>query len=285
MERPHTMAVAGDGLLTAADRAEALALEMPQEDCPVQHLFGPGIYMRVVTIKAGTFSIGHRQTTVHQNIMLKGVVQMFNEDGTRGELLRAPVQFVGQPGRKVGLILEDMAWMNVYATDETDIEKLEATYLDKSEAWKRADSARHLRLTARREADRLDYFLMLDEAGISHSTALAQSRNEADQTPMPPGYAVRVMASPIEGLGLFATSGFRPGDIIAPARVAGYRTPAGRYTNHSAEPNAYMRRHGADIDLVALRPIAGCKGGEPGDEITIDYRQALALSVPELEAA
>jgi hypothetical protein len=33
-----------------------------------------------------------------------------------------------------------------------------------------------------------------------------------------------------------------------------------------------------DIDLVALRDIAGCKGGELGAEITIDYRKALALS-------
>jgi hypothetical protein len=33
-----------------------------------------------------------------------------------------------------------------------------------------------------------------------------------------------------------------------------------------------------DIDLVALTDIEGCKGGDMGTEITIDYRQALALS-------
>jgi len=33
-----------------------------------------------------------------------------------------------------------------------------------------------------------------------------------------------------------------------------------------------------DIDLVAIRDIDGCKGGSLGEEITIDYRQALSLS-------
>jgi hypothetical protein len=33
-----------------------------------------------------------------------------------------------------------------------------------------------------------------------------------------------------------------------------------------------------DINLVALRDIAGCMGGNMGEEITIDYRAALRLS-------
>ena len=30
-------------------------LEMPQADCPVAHHFGPGIYIREVTLPAGIF--------------------------------------------------------------------------------------------------------------------------------------------------------------------------------------------------------------------------------------
>jgi hypothetical protein len=39
-----------------------------------------------------------------------------------------------------------------------------------------------------------------------------------------------------------------------------------------------VKRPNGDIDLVATRQIAGCTGGQPGEEITIDYRQALRLS-------
>jgi hypothetical protein len=40
-----------------------------------------------------------------------------------------------------------------------------------------------------------------------------------------------------------------------------------------------------DIDLVALVDIEGCKGGSMGTEVTIDYRQALALSGVEFKEA
>jgi hypothetical protein len=38
-----------------------------------------------------------------------------------------------------------------------------------------------------------------------------------------------------------------------------------------------------NIDLVALTDIEGCKGGSMGTEITIDYRQALALAGVEFK--
>jgi len=32
-----------------------------------------------------------------------------------------------------------------------------------------------------------------------------------------------------------------------------------------------------DIDLIATKHIVGCRGGYDGDEVTINYRQAIAL--------
>ena len=68
-------------------------------------------------------------------------------------------------------------------------------------------------------------------------------------------------------------------ELIAPARLDGQRTPAARYINHSRMPNAdaAMTETG-DIYLFALRPIAGCRGGQLGEEITIDYRRFLNLT-------
>jgi len=68
------------------EKIDALAkhmLKVKQAECPVVHRFGPGIYIREVTIPYGTFSIGHYQTIEHLNIMLEGKVIMVNEDGSK----------------------------------------------------------------------------------------------------------------------------------------------------------------------------------------------------------
>lgn len=261
------------------ERLEAELLQLPQVECPVIHHFGPGIYIREVTIPAGALAIGHAQKFEQLNIMLKGRLVVLDAAGNPRELV-APLIFVGPPGRKVGYVLEDVVWQNVYATDERDIDVLEATYLDKSATWQAADQERHQIEVLQREADREDYQRVLAESGFTHEVARAQSENNTDQIPMPPaGYRVRVLPSPIEGNGIFLSSPVEAGEVIAPARVDGNRTPAGRYTNHSLNANARMvLRENGDIDLVAVRRIDGCRGGGPGEEVTIDYRQALALS-------
>jgi hypothetical protein len=78
---------------------------------------------------------------------------------------------------------------------------------------------------------------------------------------------------------VFVSSPVPPGEIIGPARVHGKRTPLGRFTNHAKDPNAAMVLHPDGwIDLVALKPIEGCRGGDQGEEVTIDYRQSAALA-------
>ena len=101
---------------------ESKMLEVEQVECPVIHRFGPGMYIREVRISAGTLAVGHEQLFDHMNLFLQGNVIMLNEDGTTSDL-KAPMIFTGQPGRKVGYIVEDMVWLNIYATEETDIDK------------------------------------------------------------------------------------------------------------------------------------------------------------------
>lgn len=268
-------AITSNGL----EEAERVMLGFEQADCPVIHHFGPGIYIRELSMRAGTIAIGHRQRHQHVNVLLKGRVLMLQDDGSTREVA-APMMYIGQPGRKIGLVLEDVVWQNIYATTETDIEKLEAMFLDKSSVFDAANAAELLSQIAQHDEDRADYRAMLDEYGFSDEAVRAQSDHEGDQVPFPPGsWRVKTGPSPIEGRGLFATSDIAAGDLIAPARVNGMRTPAGRYTNHAAQPNARMvLLPNGDISVVALRDISGCRGGQDGDEITIDYRQALSLS-------
>jgi len=131
---------AGSGLpvepIEPIEALEADMLKMDQVDCPVIHRFSPGLYIREVSIPAGTLAIGHFQKTEHLNIFLQGRVLIMGDNGKARELA-APMIFAGKPGRKFGYIKEDVVWLNVYPTDETDIDTLEEMYLDKSVAWKK----------------------------------------------------------------------------------------------------------------------------------------------------
>jgi hypothetical protein len=255
-------------------------LKEKQADCPVIHRFGPGIYIREVAIPADVFSIGHYQKTEHLNIMLAGRVTIVNEDGSKTELV-APQVFVSKPGRKIGYIHEDMVWQNVYATNETDIEKLEEMFLNKSMTWQENQKSQELLLTLDHSSDIADYYLAITEYGFDHETVRKQTENMEDQIPMPFGnYKVMVANSRIDGKGVFATGNILEGEVIAPARIDGKRTPIGRYTNHAKNPNGIMvLRDNGNIDLVAKKALNGCQGGNLGEEITIDYRQALSLAI------
>lgn len=261
------------------DHAERIMLSETQAPCSVVHHFSPGIYIREVHLPAGIFAIGHKQKTEHLNIMLKGRVLMHNEDGTATELI-APLMFTGKPGRKMGYVLEDVVWQNIYATNERDIQVLESVYLDKSPMWEASELARISTARDNHAADRCDFLSAINEAGFTTHVVQDQSENLDDQCPMPMGsWKVKTGVSPIHGTGIFLTADAVAGELLGPARLNGLRTPLGRYTNHSVKPNARMAMHlSGNVTLVATQNIKGCVGGIDGDEVTICYRQALELS-------
>lgn len=263
----------------AVQELEEKLLAGEQADAPVRHIFGAGIYIRELSAKADTFLIGHRQTMEHMNIMVKGKVLILNNDGTTS-ILEAPLTRTFPPGRKIGIVLEDMVWQNIYPTDETDIEVLEATYLDKSEYSIKEEKMGLQVEWLMHTKDRESYDEVLKKLKIDHSTVVAETENEGDQIPFPAGsYKLTIGNSPIQGKGMFATSDIKAGEIIAPARVGAMRTPAGRYINHGCKPNAVMAQNRkGDIMVVATTFINGCKGGNLGEEITVDYEQAVRLS-------
>ena len=257
-------------------------LEQEQVYCPVVHRFGPNIYIREVTLPAGCFSIGHYQKTTHMNVMLTGKVTMVKEDGSHVEVV-APQTFVSGPGRKIGYIHEKVIWQNIYSTDETDVEKLEEMFLEKSMTFKQHQEAQKLLLTFSNTEDVDDYYKVITDYGFTEEIVRQQTENLEDQIDMPYGnYSFMVTDSDIEGKGVFATKDFVKGEVVGPARINGMRTPLGRFANHSAKPNAKMViNDNGDIDLVVSDFIRGCKGGQLGEEITVNYRQVLALSLGE----
>lgn len=254
---------------------EAEMLEFPQARCPVVHRFADGLYIREVTVPAGVFAIGHAQKARHLCVMVRGSVIMVGPDGERRRF-DAPLTYVCEPGRKAGYVVEEMTWLNIYATAERDVGILEAMLLDKSGVYLAA-SARAARLEFDHAADHLDFADALADLGLEAAQVATESRRADDLCEFPAGeYRVQVARSPIEGHGLFATAPIAEGDVIAPGRIGGLRTPAGRYVNHGASPNAAVRARGeaGDLEFFALRAIEGSRGGYLGEEITVDYRQA-----------
>jgi len=265
--------------LEKIELVEKAMLKERQVDCPVTHKFGPGIYIREVFLPAGIYAIGHYHLNEHMNVMLTGRIKFFGDDKEWVEL-EAPQTFVSPAGRKVAFVFEDTIWQNIYATEEKDAQKIEDEILIKSMTFQEHVDYNNLQLTYDHHEDFDDYYNAIAEIGYTHDEVKEISLNEDDQIAFPYGnYNVQVSNSKIEGKGLLATGNFEEGDVIAPVNIEGMRTPAGRYINHSKTPNAYFVRDAkSNIFAIAGTEIKGYFGGQIGEEITVDYRQAFSLS-------
>jgi hypothetical protein len=109
-----------------------MCMEAPQVECTEKHYFGPNLYIKEVTMPAGTVVIGKPHKMEHMCILLQGRMIIAKENGEKVELV-APMTFMGSKGRKIAYIIETVVFQNVYATEETDIEKLENMCVDNTQ--------------------------------------------------------------------------------------------------------------------------------------------------------
>ncbi len=253
------------------EKIEAIGLTVAPSTCPVTHQFLPGIYIRGVTISAGTFALGFGHKEPCFNVVLEGR-GMIVLNGELKEVV-APCTMVSEPGeQKIGLITETMRWLTVHPTNETDLEKLEDLLLIKSEAYIRWKAAINPEKIA---TDHASYLGVIEEAGFTPEQVLAITRITSDNIDAPAEEIGNVyfVPSPIDGIGTFAAKVFQPGEFIGSARIAGKRTPIGRLCNHSARPNTEARRtNQGDIAFFATDVI------HIGVEVTLDYRQTRQVS-------
>lgn len=267
-------------LIDAVNDAEKIILNEEQVECPVYHSFGPNIYMREVHIKAGTFAIGHHQNFEHVNIFVKGKARMLNDDGTF-TVLTAPMLFIGKPGRKVGFAIEDMIWVNVYSETDQNVENLESKLLTKSLAFEeKAKLLSNLKLLNSNE-ERNKYYSMLNDLNINDNEWDKILKKESGDLPLAQ-YKFKTGISNIEGRGIFATANIEMNEEIGPCRWHGKNTMLMNFLNHSFYPNCKILIE-SDFQLIAIRPISGCHGGNDGDEMTIDYREIFNFFIEESE--
>ena len=254
---------------------EVALLKSPQAQTPVYHTFGPNLYIRELHVPAGTFATGREQKNAQMNVVLKGSCTFYTPEGVK-QTISAPHMMVAPAGKKVGIFLEDSIWLNIYSTDKKDVLSIEQDIFTDSVALYEQEEALGELYSEVIELEREDYNEACRYLGFTPEQVQEMAEYEGDLIPFPDGtYSVMVRPSMLHGLGLFATAPIKAGDIIAKGRIDGKRTPAGRYTNHSALPNARMvMSDDGDVDLVACEDIGGSTGGLMGDEVTVNYIDA-----------
>ena len=119
---------------------EEQLLNFPQVECPLKHNFAPGVYMREITMPAGSLIIGHEHLTEHFNVVLTGKARVMI-DGVIEDLI-APCYFISKPNvRKVLYILEEMKFATIHPTEETSVDVLESTLVRKSNCFIKHEEA------------------------------------------------------------------------------------------------------------------------------------------------
>jgi hypothetical protein len=128
------------------DQLEEAMQSQPRVECPVVHRFTPGIYIREITIPAGTLLTSMEHLTTHPFVISKGRIWVSSEN--EGSVVyEAPHTGITIPGTRRALYAEtETVWTTFHATDLTDVEEIGKAILappsnplllpDHTPAWK-----------------------------------------------------------------------------------------------------------------------------------------------------
>ena len=201
---------------------EQVIKNMPSafDECPypIFHSFADGMYTREIHINKGDLVVG----AIHQNDyfvnVLNGHLWVVSEFGSR-EII-APCSFVAKAGVKhIVFTLEDTVWSDTHKTNKTSIDEAEKEIFAGS--YEEFDRGKKIHEVLGLPED--------DEALINY-------KKHDDIIKQPESFIV-IKQSKIDGLGIFAKRDIDKGEKIT-ARIKFSRTYAGRYVNHSDEPNS-----------------------------------------------
>jgi hypothetical protein len=115
-------------------RLEREMVKFEQLEILTTHYFAEGLYAREIFIPKGVLLTGKIHKTEHLNILSKGDITVWTEDGMKR--LKSPYTLVSKPGTKrVGFAHEDTIWTTIHATKETDLEKLELELIEDNQVF------------------------------------------------------------------------------------------------------------------------------------------------------
>lgn len=96
--------------------------QLPQSDYGIRDIFLPGIYMREMTIPAGSILVGAVHKTKHAVIVSGGRIAV--DSGAGVVEMAAPLTFASEAGaERVGIAMEDTVFTTVHPnpTNSTDV--------------------------------------------------------------------------------------------------------------------------------------------------------------------
>ena len=252
------------------EKVEALQhelLKMPQAAIVTEHIFKPGVYERKITIPPWTILTGAEHKTDYKVRLEIGTIAVNTDDGVK--VLTGPLEFDAKAGmQRAGRVFEDgVIWVDVYPNPDncTNLVVLEDRLYVVPECGL-ADSRTEV------QKAQIDYGAFLHQIGMTQDEMDSIVYIEYDLMDMPEGVFTQLRESPIHGKGLFVTKDFEVGEVVCPGRIDGKRTPAGRFINHSLNPNITPKKVGDDIYAVAMRKI------QAGDELLVDYRASMRVN-------
>lgn len=101
-------------------------------DCPLNHRFTDGLYVREIFMPAGSLITSKIHKTQHQYFILKGSVSVWI-DGGEEHFIEAPYIGVTEPGtRRVLYVWEDCIWATSHPNpDNETLEQIEERIIEK----------------------------------------------------------------------------------------------------------------------------------------------------------
>lgn len=132
------MLAALNGVARRDDLVEKLAASMrdlpPENEFATdpEHLFAPGVYMRVLHMPAGSVIVSKIHKTEHFCIALSGLA-LVRLAGGKLEEIRGPRIMRTRPGTQRALVIaEDAVWLTIHPTEKTDVEEIENLLIAKT---------------------------------------------------------------------------------------------------------------------------------------------------------
>lgn len=129
------------------DELERWMFTLPQLELPVTHQFAAGLYIREGKLPADSLVLGHEHKEPHHCVILKGRMTLLTPDGQTQEIV-APCAFIGQPGRKLVFVHEEVVGQNIHSTADWpaachgDIEAMEEHLYNRSAFFKQQQLAK-----------------------------------------------------------------------------------------------------------------------------------------------
>lgn len=246
------------------DDIEKEIFKLPQlsgDSYKLEEAYADGMYCRKINMLRGAIVTGRAYKRDHIEMMLSGDITVLSVSGKKRRYRGYNLIPAHRGKRQILFVHEETVWLTV--TRVPDDIKI-ADMLDYSAfvtIKEYEDFVIH--------SDRIDYQNFLLEINMKQED-IDKLLNIDDVVGMPSEYShMYTGESRLSGIGLFTKDTIKKGSIICPARVGENRTIAGRYSNHSTDPNSLPSKIDGLYYFVANRDI------EEEEEVTCNYREIL----------